>query len=107
MTQLPAARPALPRIEFDHLIHLDAHMLARLLAVADPHVLALALAGSNDELVDRVCDQMPKRLAKEFRRQLRRMGPTRLSDVEAAQRVIAEIAAQQIAQRRTTARQAV
>jgi flagellar motor switch protein FliG len=96
--------PALPRIDFDHLIHLDTRMLARLLAVADPTVLALALAGSNDELVERVCDQMPKRVAKLFRRTLRRMGPTRLSDVEAAQRVIAEIAAQQIADRRNGAR---
>jgi hypothetical protein len=102
LTPLPAVvpRPALPHVEFDHLIHLDARMLARLLAVADPGVLAIALAGSNDELVDRVCDQMPKRIAKTFRRELRRMGPTRLSDVEQAQRTIAEIAAQQIVERR-------
>jgi flagellar motor switch protein FliG len=92
--------PAPPQIAFDQLIHMDSRMLARLLEVADPNMLALALAGSGDELVDRICDQMPKRIAKAFRRELRRMGPTRLSDVEAAQRVIAELASQQIAVRR-------
>ncbi|MCI0333740.1 MAG: hypothetical protein L0228_11025 [Planctomycetes bacterium] len=94
-------RPALPRVHFDHLTHADSRTLARLLGAADPNVLALALAGSNDELVERVCEQMPKRVAKAFRRELRRMGPTRLSDVEAAQRAIADLAAKQIAERRT------
>jgi flagellar motor switch protein FliG len=98
------AHASLPRIDFDQLVHLDTRMVARLLAVADPTVLALALAGSNDELVDRFCEQMPKRIAKAFRRKLRRMGPTRLSDVEAAQRVVAEIAAQQLAERRNATR---
>jgi flagellar motor switch protein FliG len=99
-----AAYATLPRIEFDQLVHLDTRMVARLLAIADPTVLALALAGSNDELVDRFCEQMPKRIGKAFRRKLRRMGPTRLSDVEAAQRVVAEIAAQQLAERRNASR---
>lgn len=103
-TNAPApGAPALPQIDFDHLIHMDSRMLARLLEVADPRLLALALAGSNDDLVDRVCEQMPKRIAKAFRRELRRMGPTRLSDVESAQRAIADLAAQQIALRRTVA----
>jgi CelD/BcsL family acetyltransferase involved in cellulose biosynthesis len=96
----PPSRLAPPPIAFDHLIHLDSRMLAQLLAVADPTVLALALAGSSDELVERICDQMPKRIAKTFRRELRRMGPTRLSDVGDAQRAIAEIVAQHIADRR-------
>jgi flagellar motor switch protein FliG len=95
-------RPALPKIAFDQLVHLDSRMLARLLAVADANVLALALAGSSDNLVERFCDQMPKRIAKDFRRELRRMGPTRLSDVEDAQRAIAEIVAQQMAERRNS-----
>jgi flagellar motor switch protein FliG len=97
----PQSRPALPQIDFDQLIHMDSRMLARLLEVADPNLLALALAGSKDELVERVCDQMPKRIAKAFRRELRRMGPTRLSDVEAAQRAIADLAARQIAVRQS------
>jgi flagellar motor switch protein FliG len=94
----PASKP----IAFDDLIHLDNRSLARLLQTADANVLALALVGSRDELVDRICDQMPKRMAKAFRRELRRLGPTRLSDVEAAQRAIAGHAAQQLAERRPT-----
>ncbi len=64
---------------------------------ADANVLALALAGSRDEMVDRICEQMPKRTARMFRRELRRLGPTRLSDVEAAKRAIAQIAVRQMA----------
>jgi flagellar motor switch protein FliG len=99
----PPSAPALPRIDFDQLIHMDSRMLAQLLEVADPNLLALALAGSKDDLVERICDQMPKQVAKVFRREMRRMGPTRLSDVEAAQRAIADLAARQIALRRARA----
>ncbi len=95
-SQRSARRP----IDFDHLIHLDGRTLAAVLRQSDPNVLALALAGSRDDLVDRICDQMPKRTARAFRRQLRRLGPTRLSDVEAAQRVVADHAAQQLEARR-------
>jgi flagellar motor switch protein FliG len=99
-----ALRPAPPlkSIAFDDLICLDNRALARLLQTADPNVLALALAGSREDLVDRICDQMPKRMAKTFRRELRKLGPTRLSDVEAAQRVVAELASRQMAERRPT-----
>jgi flagellar motor switch protein FliG len=93
--------PAPPRIDFDQLIHLDSRMFAQLLSTADPNLIALALAGSNDDLVERICAQMPKRVARAFRRDLRRMGPTRLSDVEGAQRAIAELAERQILERRS------
>lgn len=99
----PAAAPPLPRIAFDDLIHLDARSLAAVLRQADPNVLALALAGSRDELVNRICDQMPKRTARDFRRELRRLGPTRLSDVEAAQRAIAQVAARHLETRQLAA----
>jgi hypothetical protein len=101
---MPAAIPGpqLPRIGFDDLTRLDARMLSTVLRHVDADVLALALAGSHEELVDRICDQMPKRAAREFRRQLRRLGPTRLSDVEAAQRAIALVAARFLAERRQT-----
>ena len=104
LSQPPAPGPQpLPRLEFDHLIHLDDRALAAVLHEVDADALALALAGSGDELVDRICNQMPKRTAKTFRRELRRMGPTRLSDVEAAQRLVAQVAAQQLARRRSGA----
>jgi flagellar motor switch protein FliG len=43
---------------------------------------------------------MPRRTAKAFRRQLGRLGPTRLSDVEEAQRLVAAAAARRLTDRR-------
>jgi flagellar motor switch protein FliG len=99
---MPSARiePRLPRVDFDDLAGLDSRTLSAVLRQVDANLLALALAGSRDELVDRICEQMPKRTAREFRRQLRRLGPTRLSDVEGAQRAVAQIAARHLAERR-------
>lgn len=90
------------RIPFDDLIHLDTGTLAAVLRDVDANVLVLALAGSHDELVDRICDQMPKRTARAFRAQLRRLGPTRLSDVQAAQCAVAQAAANLIDRRRNS-----
>lgn len=95
----PRAEQALPRVAFDDLVHFDSRALAAVWRHVDANVLALALAGSHDELVDRVCEQMPKQTARAFRRELRRLGPTRLSDVAAAQRVVADVAARHIAKR--------
>jgi flagellar motor switch protein FliG len=102
---LPAtARPQpVPRLDFDHLVHLDNRTLSEVLHEVNANALALALAGSTDELIDRICEQMPKRTAKAFRRQLRQLGPTRLSDVESAQRLVAHVAAQKLARRRSNA----
>jgi flagellar motor switch protein FliG len=90
----------LPQIAFDGLADLDPRTLSAVLRHVDANVLALALAGSRDELVDRICEQMPKRTARGFRRELRRLGPTRLSDVEGAQRAVAQIASRQLAEHR-------
>jgi hypothetical protein len=98
----PRAEVRLPRVNFDDLAGLDSRTLSAVLRQVDANLLALALAGSREELVDRICEQMPKRTAREFRRQLRRLGPTRLSDVEGAQRAVAKVAAQQLADRRQT-----
>jgi flagellar motor switch protein FliG len=101
-TSGPHADVRLPRVDFDDLVELDSRTLSAVLRQVDANVLALALAGSRDELVERICEQMPKRTAREFRCQLRRLGPTRLSDVEGAQRAVAQIAARQLAERRQT-----
>jgi len=99
--EAPAATPtSLPRIRFDQLIDLDSRTLAAVLREVNADVLALALAGSRDDLVDRIYEQMPKRTARDFRRGLRRLGPTRLSDVEAAQQAVARVAAQYLGRRR-------
>lgn len=90
----------LPHIEFDQLIHLDMTSLNALLREVDPNVLAVALVGSQEEFVDRICGLMPKRISRAFRRELRKLGPTRLSDVELAQRTVADTAARQMVRRR-------
>jgi flagellar motor switch protein FliG len=96
-------RPAqLPRIDFEQLVQLDEQALTAVLREVDPNVLAIALAGSSDELVDRICGQMPKRTGRAFHRELRRLGPMRISDVEVAQRAVAEVAAKYLYGRRTT-----
>ena len=95
----PAPRPVevqLPRIAFDDLSRLDSRTLSAVLRQVDANVLAIALVDSQESLIDRICDQMPKQTARSFRRELRRVGPTRLSDVEAAQRAVAQIAARQL-----------
>jgi flagellar motor switch protein FliG len=96
----PAPAP-LPPLNFDALVELNDRMLAALLRQVESNVLALALVGSHDEFIERICGQMPRRMAREFRRRLRQIGPTRLSDVEAAQQAVARIAAQCIAAQRT------
>jgi flagellar motor switch protein FliG len=103
---LPATAPApvatsnmLP-VEFDQIGYFDTQSLAVLLRDVDANVLAIALAGSREELVDKICSQMPKRIARAFRRELRRLGPMRLSDIEGAQKIIAEAASRHIARRR-------
>jgi flagellar motor switch protein FliG len=97
----PRAPAPLPPLNFDALVELNDRMLAALLRQVEPNVLALALVGSRDEFIDRICGQMPRRTAREFRRRLRQIGPTRLSDVEAAQQTVARIAAQCIAAQQT------
>ncbi len=93
-------QPSPPPLNFDELVNFDDEALAGVLREIDPNVLALALAGSRDELTDRICGRMPKRVAREFRRRLGHLGPTRLSDVEAAQQSVARVAARRLSEQR-------
>jgi flagellar motor switch protein FliG len=86
----PRPRSTIP---YDSLVHLDNDTLSAALRELDPALLVLALAGSKAELVEHVCRQLPKRAARTLRRHLRQLGPTRLSDVEAAQLAVAQVAA--------------
>jgi flagellar motor switch protein FliG len=96
----PRLRPAAPsaaRFQFDELLHLEPNVLAVVLRSVNRGVLLLALAAAKPELIEFIVRRMPRREAKQLRRQLFQLGPTRLSDVEAAQRVVAEAAAKQLA----------
>jgi flagellar motor switch protein FliG len=91
-------KPAPPRtrwsdFEFDDLGALADHALAIVFQRAEPRVALIALTGASPSLIDRIRRQLPWREARELRRQIERLGPIRLSDVEHAQRKLAETAA--------------
>ena len=88
---VPLSQPR-PRIKFDDLARLDQATLAAVLRTVESEVLVLALAGADEEIVDRIATQMPRSIAKTFRLRLRQLGPTRLRDVATAQQDVAEVA---------------
>jgi flagellar motor switch protein FliG len=73
---------------------LDDATLMATLTQADRQVVTLALAGASEQLMKRILHRMPRRQAKEFRRRLREIGPTRLSDMLSAQQQLAQYARQ-------------
>ena len=89
--QLPYAGPAFC---IDDLALLDAQTLAVLVRQADPEVTTLALAGCRGELVERVLGSLPSVEAEELRDAWRHLGPTPLTDIEAAQQAIVALAEQ-------------
>ena len=80
--------------EFADLERMDQDMLAVLLSEVDPEVTLLALAAAPLGLVDRVLGQLSPQDAKRLRRTIECLGPTRLADIDEAQRRIAERALQ-------------
>ncbi|MGD9632089.1 MAG: FliG C-terminal domain-containing protein [Pirellulales bacterium] len=97
-------QPEIPLLHFDDLTRFDAAGLAAVLKGVDSELLVLALVGASDELVAHVTAPMPPKVAKAFRGRLHRCGPTRLSDVEAAQHEVARIASQIVHARRESRR---
>ena len=86
----PAAPP--PAFEFDDLNALDDASLARVFRGAEPQAALVALAAASPALVDRIRRQLPWREARDLKRQLERLGPIRLTDVESAQQQLANVA---------------
>jgi len=86
-------RPA-PRFAFEDLLHLDAVELATMVASTEPELVILALAGASEPLVRHVLQGIPTATAARLKEGLKRIGPIRLSDVEAAQQAIAELVGQ-------------
>lgn len=87
----PAPTSADPLGELERL---DDATLMTTLTQADRQAVTLALAGASEELMNRILRRLPRRQAKDFRRQLRDIGPTRLSDMLAAQQQLAHHARQ-------------
>ncbi|MBI2823493.1 MAG: hypothetical protein HYX69_02240 [Planctomycetia bacterium] len=80
------------RLEFADLELLPAARLAALARAVDRQVLLLALAGASREFVRQVQRQLPSSEVKSLRRSLANLGPTRLADVEEAQRQLVSLA---------------
>jgi len=78
----PPPISANPQQELDQLD--DATLMATL-SQADRQVVTLALAGASETLMARILRGLPRRQAAKLRSQLRDIGPTRLSDILAAQ----------------------
>ena len=64
------------------------------LAHSEAHVVSLALVGVSEKLLKRVLRGLTRHEARQFRQQLREMGPTRISDILAAQQEVLRTAAQ-------------
>ena len=90
-------------IAFDDLIGLDDADLDTVLHALDADVLALALTGCERGLLERVLQRLPHAERRRFARALDHLGPTRLSDVEAARRGIGVLAQQLADQERISA----
>ena len=69
----------------------DNQTLLDVFSKADRRTVMLALAGASETLLKRILHGMPRRQAKQFRNQLRTLGPTPLSDMLSAQQEIARM----------------
>jgi flagellar motor switch protein FliG len=85
----PAPTPADRTDELEALS--DEALVAGLRAAGEPTVLR-ALAASGDGFLKRVTSMLPRKQAKQLRRMLRDLGPTRLADLHEAQHRLLELA---------------
>ncbi len=83
--------PAAPPLSFADLECMDSASLAVVLHHAERELLVLALAGAGPEFCERAQSLLGGQ-GMAIRQALRHLGPTRLSDVEEAQRQLAELA---------------
>ncbi|MEA2030423.1 MAG: flagellar motor switch protein FliG [candidate division Zixibacteria bacterium] len=75
---------------FDDLILLDDRSIQRVLKEVETKDLAIALKAASDEVKQKIFANVSERVAVMVREEMEFMGPTRLSDVEAAQGRIVE-----------------
>ncbi|MDH5786205.1 MAG: flagellar motor switch protein FliG, partial [Chromatiales bacterium] len=77
---------------FDNLVDVDDRGIQSLLREVSSESLILALKGADEMLKEKIFKNMSKRAAEMLRDDLEARGPTKLSDVEAAQKEILAIA---------------
>jgi len=76
---------------FDDLLKIENSILQAFLLELDRNLLALALRKVKPELKDKVFEVLPKRLRQELEESIASMGPKKISDVETAQKKIADM----------------
>jgi len=79
---------------FANLVDVDDRSLQTLLREVPSDRLLMALKGADSELKDKFFHNMSKRAAEMMRDDLEALGPTRLADVETAQKEILQVARQ-------------
>ncbi|MFM2482634.1 flagellar motor switch protein FliG [Celerinatantimonas sp. YJH-8] len=77
---------------FENLIDVDDRGIQTLLRDVPQEVLIKAIKGADDQLKDKLLQNMSKRAAEMLQDDLEAMGPVRVSEVEAAQKEILSIA---------------
>ena len=77
---------------FDSLLNVDNRGIQALLREVSNDVLVVALKGAVPEMQDHILSNMSKRAATLLREDIEARGPTRLSEVEQAQKEILEVA---------------
>lgn len=75
---------------FDDIVLLDDRSIQRLLKEVETKDLSLALKATSDEVKKKIFSNVSERVATLIKEEMEFMGPTRLSDVEAAQSRIVE-----------------
>ena len=76
---------------FDDLILLDDRSIQKLLKEVETKDVAISLKAANEEVKSKIFANVSERVAVMIQEEMEFMGPTRLSDVEAAQTRIVEI----------------
>ncbi len=76
---------------FDDIILLDDRSIQRLLKEVETKDIAIALKATTDEVRNKIFSNVSERVAVMIKEEMEFMGPTRLSDVEAAQSRIVEV----------------
>ncbi len=95
---------SLIQLEFERLLQLSTSQLAEVLTLSDSRTVLLALAGASPAFMKRFYAMMPKHDARMLEGRISQIGPTRLREIDDAQRQIAELAARLFSNRSVPSR---
>jgi flagellar motor switch protein FliG len=80
--------------EYEDIVLLPAHRLRAALERVDVEELAVSLRTAGESFREKLFSAVPARTARRIREEMDRIGPVRLSDVEAAQQHVVEVVRQ-------------